>query len=152
MKSSCSNPAQDDIKNWRAKFIHYYETNAPSKVKFVTEDMMNKYHGKYEELYINLEKKYGPLGSPLQPEVSAVPVVVAGGGGGSKANGIGAFRSFFGKWSDDVDEQIRLIRTDYEHLKLSPMFLELSLSLLSRFLTSLPVRASRTRLTSLPLL
>ena len=60
-------PSQDDTEAWRAKFVHFYQTNAPSKAKFVNDKMMAKWKGKYKELYSNLERKYGPLGAPSSP-------------------------------------------------------------------------------------
>ena len=44
-------PAADDTEAWRAKFIAYYSSNAPSKVRMVTDGMMTKWAGKYEALY-----------------------------------------------------------------------------------------------------
>ncbi len=91
-----------DQAAWRSKFISYYETNAPDKTKFVTDAMMAKWEGRYGELYAQLEKKYGPLGFPLDASGSA-PVAAAesSAGGPKKANGISAFRSFFGKFVFD---------------------------------------------------
>ena len=60
-------PGQDDTEAWRAKFVHFYQTNAPSKAKFVNDKMMAKWKGRYKELYSNLERKYGPLGAPTSP-------------------------------------------------------------------------------------
>ena len=57
-------PGQDDTEAWRAKFVHFYQTNAPSKAKFVNDKMMAKWKGRYKELYSNLERKYGPDGHP----------------------------------------------------------------------------------------
>ena len=51
---------------WRAKFIQYYTTNAPSKVSLVNDKMMNKFQGKYHILWKNLVKKYGPPGQPIE--------------------------------------------------------------------------------------
>ncbi len=87
-----------DQAAWRSKFILYYETNAPDKTKFVTDAMMAKWVGKYDELYAQLEKKYGLLGFPLEASGSAPAVAAESSAGGpKKANGISAFRSFFGK-------------------------------------------------------
>ena len=43
-------------------------SNAPTKVKMVNDAMMAKWEGKYELLYNNLVKKYGPLGEPISQE------------------------------------------------------------------------------------
>ena len=51
---------------WRAKFIQYYTTNAPSKVSLVNDKLMNKFQGKYHILWKNLVKKYGPPGQPIE--------------------------------------------------------------------------------------
>jgi hypothetical protein len=53
---------------WKAKFIEFYETNAPSKVKLVNDKMMTKYRDKYHVLMNNLIKKYGPLGKPASTD------------------------------------------------------------------------------------
>jgi len=58
---------------WRAKFTVYYQTNAPTKVSMVNDSMMEKWAGKYDSLYGNLVKKYGPLGKPLDQPVAAAP-------------------------------------------------------------------------------
>jgi len=60
-------PGGEDVEAWRAKFVHYYQTNAPSKAKFINDKMMQKWQGKYKELYSNLERKYGELGKPSSP-------------------------------------------------------------------------------------
>ena len=44
---------------WRARFIEYYKTNAPTKVALVTDEFMVKWAGKYDTLFTNLVKKYG---------------------------------------------------------------------------------------------
>jgi hypothetical protein len=78
-------PANDDTDAWRAKFVEYYQQNAPTKVKMVNDSMMEKWAGKYEALWNNLVKKYGPLGKPLaQP-----PAAPSKGKGGSKGGGKG---------------------------------------------------------------
>lgn len=63
---------------WRAKFIQYYTTNAPSKVSLVNDKMMNKFQGKYHILWKNLVKKYGPPGQPIE-------IALATNGNGKKA-------------------------------------------------------------------
>ena len=62
---------------WRAKFIQYYTTNAPSKVSLVNDKMMDKFQGKYHILWKNLVKKYGPPGQPIE-------IAIATNGNGKK--------------------------------------------------------------------
>lgn len=66
---------------WRAKFVEYYTTNAPTKVAMVNDKMMSKWSGKYELLMDNLVKKYGPLGSPIEQPQKPRATAAAGGGG-----------------------------------------------------------------------
>eukprot|EP00976_Prorocentrum_cordatum_P026591 540285-Prorocentrum_minimum.AAC.6 len=54
-------PNNDDAVAWKGVFVNYYKHNAPSKVALVSDNLMNKWHGKYAELYQNLESKYGKL-------------------------------------------------------------------------------------------
>jgi hypothetical protein len=54
-------PNNDDAVAWKDVFVKYYKHNAPSKVALVSDSLMNKWHGKYDELYQNLESKYGKL-------------------------------------------------------------------------------------------
>ncbi|GMH49338.1 hypothetical protein TrLO_g4672 [Triparma laevis f. longispina] len=71
-------PSNDDSAAWKAKLIDYYKQNAPAKVRMVNDAMMAKYAGKYDSLYGNLIKKYGPLGQP------SAPASATGHGGGNK--------------------------------------------------------------------
>ena len=74
-------PDNADAEAWRAKIFAYYKTNVPTKIKMVNSKMMEKWAGKYDVLYQNLIKKYGPLGHPL-------PVsTLAPGAGGKKSMG-----------------------------------------------------------------
>ena len=59
-------------EEWRTKFINYYQTNAPSKVKVVTDSFMAKWKGKYDKLWEGVTKKYGPPGQPI-PQPKAQP-------------------------------------------------------------------------------
>ena len=68
------NPAADDVEAWRAKFVDYYQQNAPTKVKMVSDAMMEKWAGKFDTLYKNLEKKYGPLGTPIAQPLKPPPM------------------------------------------------------------------------------
>ena len=47
---------------WRACFVNYYTTNAPSKVAVVTDALMDKWEGEYEKLYSGMKAKYGEPG------------------------------------------------------------------------------------------
>ena len=82
---------------WKTKYIEYYTTNAPTKVAMVTDEMMDKWDGRYDTLWANLLKKYGPPGEPIeQPPPPAArtappplrgkgaPRPTPGGGGGGK--------------------------------------------------------------------
>lgn len=88
---------------WREKFVNYYETNVPTKVRMVNDAMMAKWDGKYESLMTNLEKKYGPLGAPIEQlnDPPPAPSSMAPGGAKSGTNGmdrsIENFRDFFEK-------------------------------------------------------
>eukprot|EP00560_Eucampia_antarctica_P008609 CAMPEP_0197825106 /NCGR_PEP_ID=MMETSP1437-20131217/2241_1 /TAXON_ID=49252 ORGANISM="Eucampia antarctica, Strain CCMP1452" /NCGR_SAMPLE_ID=MMETSP1437 /ASSEMBLY_ACC=CAM_ASM_001096 /LENGTH=648 /DNA_ID=CAMNT_0043424971 /DNA_START=53 /DNA_END=1999 /DNA_ORIENTATION=- len=57
-----------DSACWRETFTDYYKTNAPTRVSMVNDKMMSKWDGKYEILMANLVKKYGILGSPIEPQ------------------------------------------------------------------------------------
>ena len=65
-----SNLSRDE---WKAKFVAYYTSNAPTKVSMVSDAMMDKWEGRYDTLYANLEKKYGALGAPIEPPPAAPP-------------------------------------------------------------------------------
>ena len=65
-----SNLSRDE---WKAKFVAYYISNAPTKVSMVSDAMMDKWEGRYDTLYANLEKKYGALGAPIEPPPAAPP-------------------------------------------------------------------------------
>jgi len=67
-----------DAPEWREKFVAYYRANAPEKEKMVTDTMMAKWAGRYEELYANMERKYGPLGQPQAPAPARKPLRSAG--------------------------------------------------------------------------
>ena len=84
------NPAADDVEAWRAKFVDYYQQNAPTKVKMVSDAMMEKWAGKFDTLYKNLEKKYGPLGAPIAQPLKPPPALsnkAFGGRGGLGGGG-----------------------------------------------------------------
>ena len=91
------NPDVADSEAWRVKLFEYYQTDQPSKVKMVNSKMMEKWEGKYDVLYENLLRKYGPLGQPL-PISALAPE--AGGAGGKKR--IGDFRDSFVKLVAEV--------------------------------------------------
>ena len=54
-------------EEWRAKFVAYYQSNAPAKADTVTDAFMQKWSGKYEKLWDGLQAKYGPPGEPKIP-------------------------------------------------------------------------------------
>jgi len=54
-------------EGWRKTFIDYYTTNAPENVVKVTDELLNKWEGKYEKLFAALQKKYGLPGHPIVP-------------------------------------------------------------------------------------
>mmetsp|Transcript_28938 Transcript_28938/g.57837 ORF Transcript_28938/g.57837 Transcript_28938/m.57837 type:complete len:600 (-) Transcript_28938:98-1897(-) len=81
-------PSNDDAEAWRLKIIEYYRMNAPMKVRMVNQNMMTKYAGKYDTLYANLIKKYGPPGQPIAAAIAP--------GAGSKKT-IGDFHDAFMK-------------------------------------------------------
>ena len=56
--------ADDEREVWRARFIDYYRQNAPDKVRLVTDKMLDKFAGRYDELMDNIIAKYGPPGQP----------------------------------------------------------------------------------------
>jgi hypothetical protein len=106
-------PAADATDAWRAKFVDYYQQNAPTKVKMVNDSMMDKWAGKYEALWNNLVKKYGPLGKPkVQPPAAPAKGKGRGGGkGGGKGGGFGG--DFGGRAkptiSDFADDFVALV-------------------------------------------
>jgi len=96
----------DDREQWRSKLLEYYSSNAPAKAVMVTDAMMDKWAGKYEELYANMVEKYGPLGSPIVPKPApkARPAATADPAGygkqpaaGGKQSGVAEFRDEFVK-------------------------------------------------------
>ena len=54
-------------EEWRAKFVDYYTTNAPTKLSMVTDEFMTKWEGKYDKLWAGVIKKYGEPGHPIVP-------------------------------------------------------------------------------------
>ena len=52
-------PAADDVEAWRAKFLHYLETNAPDKRKQITDAFMTQLSGQYEDFWGKLVGAYG---------------------------------------------------------------------------------------------
>ncbi|GMH96320.1 hypothetical protein TrVE_jg3726 [Triparma verrucosa] len=84
-------PPNDDSAAWKEKLLDYYRQNAPTKIRMVNDAMMTKYAGKYDSLYGNLIKKYGPLG---QPTAAATRPSISAPGGGAKKS-IGDFHSNF---------------------------------------------------------
>ena len=69
----------EDAEEWRARFLAYYKTNAPDKVKMINDGFMQKWAGRYEELFGKLVAKYG------QP-----PGGGSGGGGSGGGGALGA--------------------------------------------------------------
>ena len=63
---------KEDAEAWRARFVAFYEAHAPDKTKMVNDAFMEKWAGRYEDLFGKLKAKYG------------------GGGGGAPAGGGGA--------------------------------------------------------------
>ena len=55
-------------EEWRAKFVDYYTTNAPTKLSMVTDEFMTKWEGKYDKLWAGVTKKYGEPGHPIVPK------------------------------------------------------------------------------------
>lgn len=53
-------------EQWRSKFVEYYEANAPEKVHMVSDTLMDKWSGKYDDLYNGMIAKYGPIGFPTE--------------------------------------------------------------------------------------
>ena len=86
-------PPNDDSAAWKVKLLDYYSQNAPTKMKMVNDSMMAKYVGKYDGLYNNLVKKYGPLGKPLAQAPAAPAARAAPGSGGNKT--VGDFHDSF---------------------------------------------------------
>jgi len=70
--------------DWRACFIDYYTTNAPSKVVMVTDALMDKWEGKYEKLFTGMKSKYGEPGHPIVPPPPAPKRGKGAGGKGGK--------------------------------------------------------------------
>ena len=52
-------PAADDVEAWRAKFLHYLETNAPDMRKLLTDAQMTVWSGQYEDVWGELVGMYG---------------------------------------------------------------------------------------------
>ena len=88
--------AADDAAAWRARFVRFYEQKAPDKVQMVSDAMMEKWTGRYDVFYGNLEKKYGALGSPAGDEGAAED--------GSAAEGAAAAAEGAGDATEDTDQ------------------------------------------------
>ncbi|KAJ1461526.1 P-loop containing nucleoside triphosphate hydrolase protein [Pelagophyceae sp. CCMP2097] len=103
-------PSAEDTEAWRSKFVAFYTSNAPDKVSMVTDSMMDKWAGKYEALFLNLEKKYGKEGDPIAqaPAPARAPargglMQMGGRGNGGKQAAVGDFCDQFTKLIADAE-------------------------------------------------
>ena len=103
--------ADDEREVWRARFIDYYRQNAPDKVRLVTDKMLDKFAGRYDELMDNIIAKYGPPGQPHARAPAPAPRSGAPGGGfggygGAAASGGSSAGAKVADWSHEFVELI----------------------------------------------
>jgi hypothetical protein len=70
-------PSLFNTAAWEVLLVEYYTQNAPEKVALVNDTLLNKWHGKYDELYRALENKYGALGRPKSADTGPSKVATA---------------------------------------------------------------------------